>query len=266
MDLALADRACLVTGATAGIGLATARGLAREGARVAIVARDPERLAQARELLQDDGSPAVVAVEADLGRAGEPERAVSAAAEAFDGLDVLVNNVGIVRAGAWDTLPDADWDASWQINVMSFVRATRAALPHLRRSDQARVVNVSSSGGKRPSQAMPDYTVTKSAVLSFSRLIAELHAGEGILVNAVCPGPTRTPMWLGEGRLMDQTAARAGVSREDTLARIEGARPLGRMAEPEEIADVIVLLCSARASFVTGAAWSVDGGAVSIII
>jgi NAD(P)-dependent dehydrogenase (short-subunit alcohol dehydrogenase family) len=113
---------------------------------------------------------------------------------------------------------------------------------------------------------MPDYSVTKAAVLSFSRLLADVHAREGILVNAVCPGPTLTPAWLAPGGLADQNAARSGKGRDDVLAATGAGRPLGRLAEPEEIAGVIAFLCSARSSFVTGAAWSADGGTVPIIV
>ena len=149
----------------------------------------------------------------------------------------------------------------WQLNVMSYVRAIRAALPHLRAS-RGVIVNVSSTAGKRPSAAMPHYSVTKAAVLSLSRLVADLYAGDGIRCNAVTPGPTATEAWLGEGGLADQQ----GGSRDEVLAKVGAGRPLGRLAEPEEIASVIAFLASERASYVTGAAWSADGGTVPIII
>jgi NAD(P)-dependent dehydrogenase (short-subunit alcohol dehydrogenase family) len=128
------------------------------------------------------------------------------------------------------------------------------------------IVNVSSTAGKRPSTRMPDYTVTKAAVLSLSRLVADLYAGDGIRCNAITPGPTATDSWLGEGGLADQQAARTGKSRADVLDAVGKGRPLGRLAQPEEIAAVIAFLCSDRASYVTGAAWSADGGTVPIII
>ena len=206
-------------------------------------------------------------IHVDLADPEGPADAVRQAAERFGRLDVLVNNVGQARLGRWDELPDEDWNASWNVNVMSYVRASRAALPHLRRSDQARIVNVASTSGKRPSIGMPDYSVTKAAVLSLSRLLADAHASEGILVNAVCPGPSLTSAWLADGGLADQHVATGAVAdREGALVRAGKGRPLGRMAEPAEIADVIVFLCSQRASYVTGAAWSVDGGTVPVII
>jgi 3-oxoacyl-[acyl-carrier protein] reductase len=266
VDLGLEQRACLVTGGSAGIGLATAVRLGLEGARVAVCGRTRAHLDAADEAIRTAGAADVLTVEADLSRPGGPERAVHEAAERFGGLDVLVNNVGVARAWTWEEVDDAAWDASFAINVMSYVRAARAALPHLRRSTQARIVNVSSTAGKRPSQTLPEYSVMKAAVLSFSRLLADAHAKDGILVNAVCPGPALTDTWVGEGGLADQNAARSGSTREQVLIGTGSGRPIGRMAEPGEIADVIALLCSARASYVAGAAWSVDGGTVPIIV
>jgi NAD(P)-dependent dehydrogenase (short-subunit alcohol dehydrogenase family) len=247
----------LVTGGSAGIGLATARCLIAGGARVAIASRHPE--AAAEEL----GAHPVAA---DLATASGPGDAVAAAARELGGLDVLVNNIGVVRIGEWHELTDADWEAAWETNVMSYVRAIRAALPHLRESNRAAVVNVASTSGKRPSVGMPEYSVTKAAVLSLSRLVADAHAKDGIRCNAVCPGPTRTPAWLGEGGLADQTAARSGRDRDAVLEAVGAGRPMGRMAEADEIAAVIAFLASPAASYVTGAAWSADGGTVPVII
>jgi NAD(P)-dependent dehydrogenase (short-subunit alcohol dehydrogenase family) len=181
-------------------------------------------------------------------------------------VDVLVNNVGDAYQIGFEELSDEQWEAMWQLNVMSYVRAIRAALPRLRDAGGGAIVNVSSTAGKRPSTGMPNYSVTKAAVLSLSRLIADLYATEGIRCNAVTPGPTATSAWLGEGGLADQQAARSGKSRDEVLASVGAGRPLGRLAKPEEIAAVIVFLCSDRAGYVTGSAWSADGGTVPIII
>jgi 3-oxoacyl-[acyl-carrier protein] reductase len=250
MDLGLRETRCLVTGSTAGIGLAVVRQLAEEGARVVSCGRRPGP--QAGEEAH---------IEADLAVTGEPERVVDAAAEALGGLDVLVNNVGVARQARFEDVPDEEWDAYWQLNVMSYVRSIRQALPHLRETGGGAIVNVSSTAGKRPSTGMPHYSVTKAAVLSLSRLVADLYAGVGIRCNAVTPGPTATDAWLGEGGLADQQG-----DRDEVLAKVGAGRPLGRLARPEEIAAVIVFLCSERASYVTGAAWSADGGTVPIIL
>jgi NAD(P)-dependent dehydrogenase (short-subunit alcohol dehydrogenase family) len=248
VELGLADKVCLVTGSTSGIGLETARQLAAEGATVVTSGRSAE-------------GEGALHVPADLSQPGEPERVVAAALERFGRLDCLVNNVGWAEIHRFDELGDEVWERSWQINVMSAVRALRAALPAMRERGSGAIVNVSSTAGKRPSLSMPEYSVTKAALLSLSRLVADLHAKDGIRCNAVTPGPTATGAWLGEGGLADQQG-----DREAVLAKVGAGRPLGRLAEPAEIAAVIVFLCSDRASYVTGAAWSADGGTVPIII
>ena len=266
VELGLEGRGCLVTGGTAGIGLASAQELARAGARVAVVGRDGRPRSRGRRGARAPGGAGGVRHRhRPCDRRGLHERCATASVR-FSGLDVLVNNVGEARTSSWWELADDDWTRSFELNVLSYVRCARAALPFLRASGQARIVNVSSTSGKRPSAGMPDYSVTKAAVLSFSRLLADAHAREGIIVNAVCPGPTLTPAWLAPGGLADQNAERSGKAREDALAAVAGGRPLGRLAEPEEIAGVIAFLCSARASYVTGAAWSADGGTVPIIL
>ncbi len=202
----------------------------------------------------------------DLSAPDGGERAVAATVAALGGIDVLVNNVGTARIATFEELTDADWDGAWNLNVMSQVRCIRAALPALRASRAPAIVNVASTSGKRPSPGMPHYSVTKAAVLSLSRLVADLYAKAGIRSNAVCPGPTLTPAWLDAGGLADQTAATSDRDRDAVLHAVGGGRPLGRMASAEEIAVVIAFLCSPRAAYVTGAAWSVDGGTVPIII
>ena len=249
MDLGLRGTVCLVTGSTGGIGLEVARLLVAEGARVATCGRS--------------GPPGIgesLHVVADLSEPAAPETVVLAVAEALGGLGVLVNNVGYAVQARFEDVPDEDWDSMWQLNVMSYVRSIRAALPALRDA-RGTIVNVSSTAGKRPSGGMPHYSVTKAAVLSLSRLVADLYAKDGIRCNAVTPGPTATDAWLGEGGLADQQG-----DRDEVLAKVGAGRPLGRLAEPEEIAAVIAFLASPRASYVTGAAWSADGGTVPIII
>jgi 3-oxoacyl-[acyl-carrier protein] reductase len=251
MDLGLRDRVCVVTGSTAGIGKETARLLAEEGAHVVTCGRR--------------GAPGVgeaLHVVCDLSEPGEPERLV---AEAGD-VHALVNNAGVAYQTSFEEVTDEQWDELWRLNVLGYVRAIRAALPGMRRRGGGVIVNISSTAGKRPSTGMPHYSVTKAAVLSLSRLVADAYAKDGIRCNAVTPGPTATEAWLGPGGLADQQAQRMGKSRDEVLRAVGAGRPLGRLAEPEEIAAVVAFLCSDRAAYVTGAAWSADGGTVPVII
>ena len=260
MELGLHDRVCVVTGSTGGIGLATAKLLATEGARVVVTGRDSKRVERARE-----EAGAALGVVADVAEPGAVEEVIGAAS-GLGPIDCLVNNVGVAYQASFDELTDEQWDEMWQLNVMSFVRSIRAVLPSMRARRSGVIVNVSSTAAKRPSTGMPNYSVTKAAVLSLSRLVADLYAKEGIRCNAITPGPTATGAWLDEGGLADQQAKRSGKSREQVLESVADGRPLGRLAEPDEIASVIAFLCSERASYVTGSAWSADGGTVPIII
>src|SRR5438132_13170707 len=223
MDLGLADNVCLVTGSTGGIGLETAKLLRAEGATVMTTGRS--------------GGD----IKADLSEAGEPQRVVRETIEQHGRLDVLVNNVGYSEIRKLDDVTDDIWQASFEINLMSAVRATRAALLGMRERGEGTIVNVSSTAAKRPSTGMPDYSVMKAGLLSFSRLVADLYARDGIRCNAVTPGPTATGAWLGAGGLAEQQG-----DRDDVLARVAAGRPLGRLAEPGEFADVIGFLLSDR--------------------
>src|SRR3982751_3912471 len=255
MDLALRERVCVVTGSTAGIGLETLRLLVDEGARVVSAGRS--HAPNAGEALH---------VSTDLSAPDAPAELIDAATQAFGRVDALVNNVGTAYIASFEDVSDGEWEEMWQLNVMSYVRAIRAVLPQMRERGDGVIVNVSSTAGKRPSAGMPHYSVTKAAVLSLSRLVADVYAKDGIRCNAVTPGPTATEAWLGEGGLADQQASRSGKSKDEVLAAVGAGRPLGRLAEPEEIASVVAFLCSPLSSYVTGAAWSADGGTVPIIL
>jgi 3-oxoacyl-[acyl-carrier protein] reductase len=250
MNLGLRDKVCVITGSTGGIGLSTARLLVEEGARVVTSGRS--HAPKIGEVLH---------LSTDLSTPDAPRALIDAVTEAFGGVDVLVNNVGTAYITSFEKVTDQEWEDMWQLNVMSYVRAIRAVLPPMRERGRGAIVNVSSTAGKRPSTGMPHYSVTKAAVLSLSRLVADVYATDGIRCNAVTPGPTATDAWLGEQGLAEQQG-----DRDEVLAKVAAGRPLGRLAEPEEIASVIAFLCSERASYVTGAAWSADGGTVPIIV
>jgi NAD(P)-dependent dehydrogenase (short-subunit alcohol dehydrogenase family) len=228
---------------------------------VVVNGRDADRADQARADVGAD-----LAVACDLSKPAAADDLVAETARALGPVQCLVNNVGEAYQVGFEELTDEQWDQMWQLNVMSYVRCIRAVLPGMKEAGAGTIVNVSSTAGKRPSTGMPNYSVTKAAVLSLSRLVADLYAKYGIRCNAVAPGPTATPAWLGDGGLADQQAAASIKTRLQVLEAVGAGRPLGRLAEPAEIASVIAFLCSERASYVTGSAWSADGGTVPIII
>jgi NAD(P)-dependent dehydrogenase (short-subunit alcohol dehydrogenase family) len=270
MDLGLKGRSCVVTGASRGIGRETARLLCAEGAKVLLVGRHAERLAAATEEAVTAGADAGGKAESlilDVTDEDAGERMLARANQSSGALDVLVNNAGAAQWRDLDDVPDEDWRAQYELNVMAPLRAMRAAAPPMAERGWGRVVNVCSTAGKRPSAAMPEYSVAKAAELSLSRLFADRYAKSGVLVNAICPGPVKGELWMEPGGLLDQSHAMSGAeSREDALAEAGSKRPIGRLAEVGEIAAAIVFLCSERASYVSGAAWSVDGGTVQVII
>jgi 3-oxoacyl-[acyl-carrier protein] reductase len=252
MDLGIEGRSAVVTGASMGIGLETAKALAAEGAHVLLVARDEERLAAAAAEIQED----VTTLAADVTDAGTPERIGSP--------DILVNNAGTSFERPLEELTDQDWQDQWELHVMASLRLMRAVVPGMAERGWGRIVNVGSSAGKRPSFTNVAYSVTKAAQHMLSRVFADTYAAQGVLVNTVAPGPTASPLWVAEGGLGDQTAKAKGTTREEALESAGSKAPLGRFGEPAEIAAVIAFLCSERASDVTGANWSVDGGAVPL--
>jgi 3-oxoacyl-[acyl-carrier protein] reductase len=245
MNLGLEGRVCVVTGGTRGIGAATARMLAQEGARVLTVSRH--------------GAD----VELDVTAPDAGERLLEACP---DPPWALVNNAGTSQARGLDDLADSDWQEQWELHVMAPMRLMRALSPVMAEAGGGRVVNVSSSSGRRPSGRLDAaYSVTKAAQLSLSRVFADAFAAKGVLVNAVTPGAVEGELWKEEGGLADQIAARTRQTRDEVLEATRSSPPLGRMGTAEEVAAVIAFLCSEHASNVAGANWAVDGGVVPTI-
>ena len=252
MDLGLDGKLCIVTGASRGIGLATARMLAQEGASV---------LRAARGLDDADDS-----LRLDVTDPGAAERVLAACAQRDTQPWALVNAAGASGTRSLHELPDAVWQEQWELHVMGPMRLMRALAPRMAEAGGGRVVNVCSSSARRPSGTLDaSYSVTKAAQLSLSRAFADLFAARGVLVNAVNPGPIEGELWLRDGGLADQAAAAKGGSREEVLEATRSRIPIGRFGSEDEVASVIGFLCSERASDVAGAAWSVDGGAVPLI-
>ena len=266
MDLGLRQRACVITGATGGIGRATSLVLAGEGALLLLTGRREEKLAEVAAGCREAGGEADT-VALDVTTSDAAENLLSACLERFGRLDVLVNNAGTSAIRSVDELTDEDWQQQWELNVMAPMRLMRAMAPVMAGRGWGRIVNVSSSAGKRPSSTIDmAYSVTKAAELSLSRAFADLYAERGVLVNAVAPGPIADELWLAPGGMADQAAEAQGISREEVLKATASRTPRGQMGGPEEIAAVIAFLCSEAAANVVGAAWAADGGAVPVII
>jgi len=264
MDLQLKGKRALVTGSTSGIGWATARELAAEGAHVIVNGRDLVRLAHAVERIQADVPGASIdGVQADLSSAAGCQRLLEAAGE----VDILVNNLGIFEPKAFEQISDDDWRRFFEVNVLSGVRLSRHHLPRMKARGWGRIVFISSESGICPPADMVHYGMTKSAQLSVSRGLAETCAGTGVTVNAVLPGPTRTE---GVGAFFATLAREAG----QTLAEAERDffkfdRPtslLQRFIEPAEVAAMVTYVCSPRSAATNGAALRVEGGVVRSLI
>jgi NAD(P)-dependent dehydrogenase (short-subunit alcohol dehydrogenase family) len=249
----------VVTGAATGIGRATALALARDGYALALVGRRVGPLEELAAELREGGVEAIAA-QADVASADQAAAAIGAAVERFAGIDVLVNN-----AGVGDSAPLLDeslerWEETLRINLTGSFIATQVALPHLIERRGA-VVNVASVNAVLAGPGWTSYCVSKAGLVMLAKCVANDYGRKGVRANAVCPGWVRTPMGDGD---MDVVARARGIDREGAYARMHRQHPLGRPAEPGEIADVIAFLASPRAAYVTGATLMVDGGTTVI--
>ena len=263
MDLGLKGKRAVVTGSTAGIGLAAARALAEEGALVTVNGRTVERVEAAVKTLEREVPGARVAgVAADLGRA----EGCAVLARQVPEVDILVNNVGIFEPKPFEEIPDQDWFRFFETNVMSGIRLTRHYLPGMRKRDWGRIVFVSSESALQIPVEMIHYGMTKTAQIAIARGVAESLVGTGVTVNSVLPGPTNSE---GVGQFITRLAESKGTDAASAEREFfTTARPtsiLQRFATPEEVAAMIVYVCSAKASATTGAALRVDGGVVRAI-
>ena len=265
MDLDLTGRVAVVTGASKGIGLAVARTLAAEGARVVATSRTTTPELEALD---------VVHIPADLMDPQAPVEVIARAVEAYGRLDVLVNNAGGPPPG--DVLPrssfldagDEQWRAMLELNLLAAVRASRAAIPILVEGGGGAIVNVTSGNANQPSPMNVDYGAAKAALANVTKALSEEFGAAGVRVNTVSPGPVVTPWWTDEGGVADTFAAQAGTDRAAVLETVVPQAmglTTGRMASAQEVADVIVLLCSPRSASTTGADFRVDCGFVKSV-
>lgn len=252
MDLGLAGRTAVVCGSSAGIGLEVARGLAREGGNVVLFARSADALDAA---VAEIGADRALAVPGDVSVLADLERLVRVTEERFGGLDIVVNNTGGAKGGGSDDVDDDDWQAGFELTMLSAVRLTRLAMPLLRAGGQGRVINITSFTVERPEATLLLSNVMRPGIEGWARSLARQEAPNGVTVNCVGPG------FIGTERLHYYFGLAADPERERSLT--EARIPMGRVGEPGEMADAVVFLASARASYITGHSLYVDGGLLS---
>ncbi len=258
MHKGLENKVAVITGASKGIGLAIAQALLDEGALVVGGARHSTPLAQ----LDDDR---VESVEVDLATPQGPQELVDRALQRFGKVDVLINNVGGAdpRMGGFLSVSDEQFLETYNFNFITTVRACRAALPPMIKQGSGSIINISSLNARLPQPPVVDYSAAKAAVSNFTKALSEEFSPQGIRVNSISPGPVRTPLWEEEGRFGDQMANGMGVALNDFLSQklpeVAGMT-ISRMAEPEEVAAVAILLASPQAAAITGADFVVDCG------
>lgn len=258
MDLGLGGRAAAIAASSRGLGRATARALAAEGASVALCGRDQARVTEAADAIARETGARTLAVVADVASADDCRRFVDAASAAFGRLDILVTNTGGPRPGAFEALSIEDWEAGFRVTLANVVHLVRAAVPHMRANRWGRILNIASLSAKQPIDGLVLSNAFRPAIAGLAKTLANELGKDGILVNTLCPGYTRTDR-LQE--LAEVRARQAGKTPDEILAELASGVPLNRVGTPEEFAAVAAFLCSERASFVNGATIPVDGGA-----
>jgi 3-oxoacyl-[acyl-carrier protein] reductase len=262
MDLGLAGRRALVLAASRGLGYACARGLAAEGCRVVMASRDPEKITAAAERIGRETGSSVKGVVADLGRPGEAESLVATAVGELGGLDILVHNAGGPPPGDTAAITPEQWQQAFEANLLSFVRSVRAAVPEMKKGRWGRIVAITSTSIKQPIPHLVLSNALRPGVLGAAKTLSREVAADGILVNVVAPGRIATERMEELDRAV---AAKTGSSLETVRGASLAQIPMGRLGRPEELARVVVFLCSEAASYVTGAALQVDGGALTAL-
>ncbi|MFC1935280.1 SDR family oxidoreductase [Chloroflexota bacterium] len=263
MDMALKDKVAIVTGASEGIGKAAAASMAQEGARVVICARRKDVLeAAAKEIRRQTGGT-VLPIQGDVTNPSDVEKIVNGAVEAFGRLDILVNNAGTSASGPFEALDDEGWQADMNLKFYAAVRFSRTAIPHMKRTGEGRIINVTNLGGKQPGPNSVPTSVTRSAGIALTKALSKDLAQYNILVNTVCIGLIKSGQH--ERRYASARAQNPDLTLEQFYADRSQASPLRRAGEAREAGDVICFLASERASYLTGTSINIDGGTSSVL-
>lgn len=266
MDLGLKDKVAVVTGASKGIGRAVAVSLAREGVKVVIAARGQEALSATEKEIHSFGGE-VFMVRADVTAAVDVQNLAATTVRHMGRIDILVHNAGgAERFSDLDGLNDEDWGRAYDLNLLSAVRLTRAALPELRKSSLPRIIFISSVSGLQPGGYNPHYAAAKAAQINFSKYLSNTLARDKILVNTVCAGPVHSHSWdMNVSHVAELRQKDVETVRREFEAQEAAKVPLGRVGEPEDVASVVTFLASVQASWITGSCFHVDGGKIRSI-
>ena len=263
MDLGLKGKVAIVVAASKGMGKASAMGLAAEGARVTMCARTEADLLVAASEIREKTKAEVLALPADVTRLADIQRVVAKTVDAFGGVDILVANAGGPPPGGFDQMTDADWQAAFELNLLSTIRLIREVLPHMRRKRWGRILSIQSSSVKQPIAGLILSNGIRPGVAGVSKTLAAELGKDNILINTVCPGRILTDRLRSH---MGGRAKQMGKTFEEYLPQLTADIPLGRVGSPEEFANMVVFLASERASYVTGATIQVDGGLIRSIV
>ncbi len=263
MNLGLTDKIAVVGASSKGLGKAIALGLAQEGAKVTICARNIDTLETTAEEIRKQTGTEVLAIPTDVSESEQVDALITKAISHFGGIDILVNNAGGPRAGRFDDLSSEDYLSAVHLNLMSTINLCRAVVPTMRERGGGRIINLTSVSVKQPVDGLMLSNMARTGVIGFAKTLATELAPDKILINNVCPGIIFTDRIK---QLATVRAEEAGISFEDALEKMTADIPLGRIGDPEEFANLVVFLASERASYITGATIQADGGMVKSLL
>ena len=263
MDLGLRGKVSIVTGGSQGIGYAAAEALAREGARVAICARDADRLAAAAAAISDASGGLVRAIPCDVTDESAVGELVGQVVEEWGGVDILVNNAGTSAAGPFESVTDETWDADIALKVYGAIYCSRAVIPLMRRAGGGRIINITTPGGKAPGPSSLPTSLSRSAGIALTKAMSKELAADNILVNTVCIGLIKSGQHERRYEAMQERGPE--LTLDGFYERMGERVPLGRVGEAAEAGDVICFLASGRASYVTGTSINIDGGTSPVV-